>query len=66
VEDHLRQETARESAVKTLGKIGATDAVPVQTEALADKNPQLRLATAHVLRRVGSAARIALPALVRA
>jgi HEAT repeat protein len=67
VEDHLLMETAREAAVRALGKIGpmAGAAVPILMELLRDNKGRVRSAAARSLGQVGSSARAACPALVR-
>ena len=68
VAEHLRLETARESAVRVLGQIGpdAAAAVGVLAEALCDRNRRVRLAAVRALGAIGPAARPALPAVVKA
>lgn len=66
VDDHLRLETAREAAIRVLGRIGpaACPTVPMLVETLADSNRRVRSAAARSLGQVGSSARTACPALV--
>jgi HEAT repeat protein len=67
VEDHLRMETAREAAIRVLGKLGPTAcaAVPLVIEALVDKNRRVRAAAVRSLSQMGPSARAACPALAR-
>lgn len=67
VDDSLRVETAREAAVRVLGKIGpqAVEAVSTLLAMLADKNRQVRLTVLRTLGEIGRPAQVVIPQLVQ-
>jgi HEAT repeat protein len=59
------QAVLRSTAIKTLGEIGAVEAMPTFVHALQDEHPEVQVFAVLALGKMGPAAKPAIPALIR-